>query len=76
MPNTPATLALRRIGQLLDIQWARRLAGAEFRREFRREGLWWDQESGQFHLVSLKARMARELARERKHDGRTSPGAA
>ena len=34
------------------------MAGAEFRREFRREGLWWDQESGQFHLVSLKARLS------------------
>ena len=72
MPNTPATLALRRVGELLDIQRSRRLVAAEFRRR----GLWWDREPGHHHLVSLQTRVAQELTREREQDRRRSPGAA
>ena len=72
MPNMPATLALRRVCELLDIQWSRRLVAEDFRRR----GHWWEQEPGHHHLACLQTRVAQELTREREQDRRRSPGAA
>ena len=70
MPDTPATMALRRISEDLDILRGRRLAAEEFRRY----GPWWDRHRLHLGLPSLQDKVREELAREREQDGQISPG--